>query len=98
MERTRNVKLNGLSMADICRLELVDVLSFLLKINDEVSKPILRKAQFLLQQLIEIGVGYLSLERSVGTLSGGESQRVKMSKQMDCDLVDMLYVDRKSVV
>lgn len=65
---------------------------FLLKINDEVSKPILRKAQFLLQQLIEIGVGYLSLERSVGTLSGGESQRVKMSKQMDCDLVDMLYV------
>ena len=64
----------------------------LLKINDEVSKPILRKAQFLLQQLIEIGVGYLSLERSVGTLSGGESQRVKMSKQMDCDLVDMLYV------
>jgi excinuclease UvrABC ATPase subunit len=92
LERARNVKLNGLSMADICRLELVDVLSFLLKINDEVSKPILRKAQFILQQLIEIGVGYLSLERSVGTLSGGESQRVKMSKQMDCDLVDMLYV------
>src|SRR3989339_11544 len=91
-ERARNVKLNGLTISDVCRLELVDVLPFLLIINDEISKPILRKAQFLLQQLIEIGVGYLSLERSVSTLSGGESQRVKMSKQMDCNLVDMLYV------
>lgn len=91
-ERARNVKLNGLTIADVCRLELVDVLPYLLNINDEISKPILRKAQFLLQQLVEIGVGYLSLERSVSTLSGGESQRVKMSKQMDCNLVDMLYV------
>ncbi|NLE63814.1 MAG: ATP-binding cassette domain-containing protein, partial [Bacteroidales bacterium] len=56
------------------------------------AKPILSKAMFLLQQLIEIGVGYLSLDRPVSTLSGGESQRVKMSKQMDCNLVDILYV------
>ncbi|MDD4374464.1 MAG: excinuclease ABC subunit UvrA [Bacteroidales bacterium] len=91
-ERARNVKLNGLTITDVCRLELQDVLSYLLNIKDEISKPILRKAQFLLQQLIETGVGYLSLERSVSTLSGGESQRVKMSKQMDCNLVDMLYV------
>jgi excinuclease UvrABC ATPase subunit len=91
-ERAGNVKLNGLSISEVCRLELVDVLPFLMNINDEISKPILRKAQFLLQQLIEIGVGYLSLDRSVSSLSGGESQRVKMSKQMDCNLVDMLYV------
>ncbi len=91
-ERARNVRLNGLTIAEVCHMELVDVLPFLLVIDDEISKPILRKAQFLLQQLIEIGVGYLSLERAVGTLSGGESQRVKMSKQMDCNLVDMLYV------
>jgi len=91
-ERARNVKLNGLAISDVCRLELVEVLPYLLNINDEISKPILRKAQFLLQQLVEIGVGYLSLERSVSTLSGGESQRVKMSKQMDCNLVDMLYI------
>lgn len=91
-ERARNVRLNGLTIAEVCHMELVDVLPFLLDIDDEISKPILRKAQFLLQQLIEIGVGYLSLERAVGTLSGGESQRVKMSKQMDCNLVDMLYV------
>ena len=91
-ERARSVKLNGLSIVDVCHMELVDVLPFLMNLDDEISKPILRKAQLLVQQLIEIGVGYLSLDRAVGTISGGESQRVKMSKQMECNLVDMLYV------
>ena len=91
-ERARSIKINGLTITDVCSLELEDVFAFLKDINDEISKPILRKAQFLLQQLLEIGVGYLSLDRAVSTLSGGESQRVKMSKQMDCNLVDMLYV------
>jgi len=91
-ERARSIRINGLTIADVCSLELVDVHTFLKDIHDEISNPILRKAQFLLQQLIEIGVGYLSLDRAVSTLSGGESQRVKMSKQMDCNLVDMLYV------
>lgn len=91
-ERARSVTIKGLNIAELCRLELVDVFDFLQDVDDEISRPVLRKARFLLQQLIEIGVGYLSLERAVGTLSGGESQRVKMSKQMDCNLVDMLYV------
>jgi excinuclease UvrABC ATPase subunit len=91
-ERARSIKIKGLSMADVSAMELVDVYTFLKDIDDDISRPILRKAQFLLQQLIEIGVGYLSLERPVSTLSGGESQRVKMSKQMDCNLTDMLYV------
>ena len=91
-ERARSIKINGLTIADVCRLELEDVFEFLKVIDDDISRPILRKAQFLLQQLIEIGVGYLTLERAVSTLSGGESQRVKMSKQLDCNLVDMLYV------
>ncbi|HEX2959332.1 MAG TPA: excinuclease ABC subunit UvrA [Chitinispirillaceae bacterium] len=91
-DRARSVTIKGMSIDTLCAMELVDILPFLLEINDDISRPILRKAQFLLQQLIEIGVGYLSLDRSVGTLSGGESQRVKMAKQMDCTLVDMLYV------
>ena len=91
-ERALSVTIDGLTIADVCRMELIDVLPFLQNINDEISRPVLRKAKFLLQQLIEIGVGYLSLDRAVGTLSGGESQRVKMSRQMDCNLVDMLYV------
>jgi excinuclease UvrABC ATPase subunit len=91
-QRAREIKINGLSIADVCTMELADVLPFLLKIDDEISRPILRKAQFLMQQLIEIGVGYLSLDRATGSLSGGESQRVKMARQLDCNLVDMLYV------
>ncbi len=65
---------------------------FLSSIEDEIAVPVMRKAQFLIEQLIEIGVGYLSLSRSVATLSGGESQRVKMARQLDCNLVDMLYI------
>jgi len=91
-ERARSSKIKGLSIDQLCNMELTDVLPFLSDVDDEISRPILRKARFLLEQLIAIGVGYLSLERPVSTLSGGESQRVKMSKQLDCNLVDMLYV------
>lgn len=91
-ERARSVKLNGKGIHEVCTMELVDLLPFLEAVKDEISKPVLRKAVFLLQQLIQIGVGYLSLDRSVNTLSGGESQRVKMAKQLDCNLVDLLYV------
>jgi excinuclease UvrABC ATPase subunit len=91
-EKARQVLVNGISIDELCSMELADVLPFLETIDDEISKPILRKALFLIGQLIEIGVGYLSLDRAVGSLSGGESQRVKMAKQLDCNLVDMLYV------
>lgn len=91
-ERARSVTLKGVSIDQLCSMELTYVLDFLADIDDEISRPILRKTRFLLEQLIEIGVGYLSLDRPVATLSGGESQRVKMAKQLDCNLVDMLYV------
>ena len=91
-KRALSVKINDVSIAELCAMELTEVLQFLSTIKDEIALPMLRKAQFLLEQLIEIGVGYLSLNRSVVTLSGGESQRVKMARQLDCNLVDMLYV------
>jgi excinuclease UvrABC ATPase subunit len=91
-DRARSVKIKGIDIAALCHIELTDVVEFLADIQDDISIPVLRKAQFVLQQLIEIGVGYLSLERPVSTLSGGESQRVKMARQLDCNLVDLLYV------
>lgn len=90
--RAESTLINGLSISDICRLELSDVLPFFQSIQDEIATPVLRKAMFILEQLIEIGVGYLSLDRATGSLSGGESQRVKMARQLDCNLVDLLYV------
>jgi len=90
--RAEAVTINGISLTEVCRMELADVLPFLRTIQDDIALPVLRKAQFVLEQLIEIGVGYLSLDRATGSLSGGESQRVKMARQLDCNLVDLLYV------
>jgi excinuclease UvrABC ATPase subunit len=86
------VEINGVSIAQLCRMEQPDVVAILSAITDEIALPMIRKARYLSSQLIEIGVGYLSLDRAVSTLSGGESQRVKMAKQLDCNLVDLLYV------
>ncbi|MBN1980323.1 MAG: excinuclease ABC subunit UvrA [Chitinivibrionales bacterium] len=91
-DRARSIRIKGRSIDELCGMELVDLQLFLRDIDDEIARPILRKALFVLEQLIEVGVGYLSLERPVGTLSGGESQRVKMARQLDCNLVDLLYV------
>lgn len=91
-ERALSVKINNKNINDLCEMELVDVLDFLMEIDDAKAVPVMRKAQFLLRHLIEIGVGYLSLNRAVSTLSGGESQRVKMARQLDCNLVDLMYI------
>ena len=60
-------------------------------IRDVVSTPVARM-RGTLRHPIDIDVGYLSLNRGVPTLSGGESQRVKMARQLDCDLVDLVYI------
>ena len=84
-QRAESVKINDKSIGEIGKMELSEVLIFFQNINDEISNPILRKAKFVLEHLINIGVGYLSLDGPVSTLSGGESQRVKMAMYLDSD-------------
>ncbi len=91
-ERALAVKINGITISQLCDMELPEVSEFLKTVKDDIAVPIIGKIQYLLENLIEIGVGYLSLNRAVSTLSGGESQRVKTACQLDCNLVDLLYI------
>lgn len=91
-QRALSVKIMGKTIANVCELELIDALTFLREIKDDKALSVKRKAEFLLDQLVEIGVGYLTLSRAVSTLSGGESQRVKLARQLDCNLTDLMYI------
>ncbi|MBN2049749.1 MAG: excinuclease ABC subunit UvrA [Spirochaetales bacterium] len=91
-EKARSVKLNGRTLPELVEMELTDLEAFLKSVRGEVALPLVRKMREILSHLIDIGVGYLSLNRPVATLSGGESQRVKMARQLDCDLVDIMYI------
>lgn len=91
-EKARNVKVCGKTIPELVNTELTELYKFLGLINDDIAKPMIKKMKQILSHMIDIGIGYLSLNRSVATLSGGESQRVKMARQLDCDLVDMMYI------
>ncbi|OPY28704.1 MAG: putative ABC transporter ATP-binding protein [Methanocella sp. PtaU1.Bin125] len=97
-DRARSVTINGKNIAELSAMELTDLYDFLEGVSGPVADPVLAPIRWRLRQLIDIGAGYLSLDRPVGTLSGGESQRVKMAKQLSCDLVSLIYVfDEPSV-
>lgn len=90
--KSLEVKLNGKNIGEVGNMPLEECLSFVKNLehkNAEVIKPRLIEQ---LQGLIDVGVGYLSLNRSADTLSGGEAQRVKMARQLGCDLIETVYV------
>ncbi len=91
-DRARSVRINGKNIAELSEMELTELDLFLSSVEGNIAMPMVTKMRHIMFHLIEVGVGYLSLNRSVSTLSGGESQRVKMARQLDCDLVDMMYV------
>lgn len=90
--RARRVKLNNISIVDVLNMEILELYKFIESIDGKVAdeiKPFLLKR---LKNLNDLGVGYLTLNRSVSTLSGGESQRVKLSKQLGNSLTEVIYV------
>ncbi|MBN1548822.1 MAG: excinuclease ABC subunit UvrA [Syntrophaceae bacterium] len=90
--RARGVQLQGRGIDEISAMELEQVDAILAEIRMPVAQAMVKKMRQIIGHLLDIGVGYLSLDRAVATLSGGESQRIKMARQLDCDLVDMLYI------
>jgi excinuclease UvrABC ATPase subunit len=91
-ERALAVRLDGVGIGDVLTMELQEVDTWLAGIEYPVAVPMVHKMRQVLGHLITIGVGYLTLNRPVSTLSGGESQRVKLARQLDCDLSRMTYV------
>lgn len=91
-------KINGKNIADVLSMDLVHALKFLHEIKVPLVTDVIREVATKIQSLIDIGLGYLTLDRSTETLSGGETQRIKIAKFLTSSLVDMVYIlDEPSV-
>ncbi len=85
-------KINGLNIADMTDMEVEAMIPELRKITDPVAASVVETLIERLQNMVDIGLGYLSLNRETDTLSGGESQRIKMVKHLSSSLVDVTYI------
>lgn len=91
-EGARSSKIKGISIADACSMQISDLAEWVSGIRDESVAPLLSTLRHTLDSFVSIGLGYLSLERPSGTLSGGESQRTKMIRHLGSSLTDVTYV------
>ena len=91
-EAARSSKIAGVSIADVCAMQISDLAGWVRGIDEPSMAPLLATLRHILDSFVEIGLGYLSLERPAGTLSGGEAQRTKMIRHLGSSLTDVTYV------
>ncbi|NEC03755.1 excinuclease ABC subunit UvrA [Streptomyces sp. SID7909] len=91
-EGARSSKIAGISIADACAMQTSDLAAWIRDLDEPSVAPLLTALGETLDSFVEIGLGYLALDRPAGTLSGGEAQRVKMIRHLGSSLTDTTYV------
>jgi excinuclease ABC A subunit len=91
-EGARSSKIDGISIADACRMQVTDLADWVRGLTLPGAGPLLEALSANLDAFVTLGLGYLSLERPSGTLSGGEAQRIKMLRHLGSSLTDVTYV------
>lgn len=88
----RSSRIEGENIADVCAMQISDLRDWVSRLDEPSVAPLLTGLQHLLDSFVDIGLGYLSLDRPAGTLSGGEAQRTKMIRHLGSALTDVTYV------
>ncbi|MGW4481387.1 ATP-binding cassette domain-containing protein [Rhodococcus triatomae] len=88
----RSSTINGVSIADVCAMQISDLADWVRELDEPSMAPLLTSLGETLDSFVDIGLGYLSLDRPAGTLSGGEAQRTKLIRHLGSSLTDVTYV------